>query len=29
MISDKPVNEMVGFCNPIFLKSITMTFLFI
>jgi len=29
MISDEPVNEMIGFCNPIFLKSITMTFLFI
>jgi len=29
MISDQPVNEMSDFCNAIFLKSITMTFLFI
>jgi hypothetical protein len=29
MITDNPVNEMIGFCNTIFLKSITATFLFI
>jgi len=29
MISDKPVNEMIGFCNAIFLKRITMTLLYI
>jgi len=29
MVSDKSVNEMIGFCNVISLKSINLTFLFI
>jgi len=29
VISDKAMNEMIGFCNAIFLKRITMTLLFI